>query len=852
MTELVKTHDPMSRGISTYSSALDALNTHSATASSYRNFASEIAALPGSFESPRVVYIFDSNICLSFLRPRERVFMDAAGVSRLFSRGREVAVERMTVRYLFEGLLPGQDGEPIFLAPAHWNELLNRSERLFSDKSRRAAKLKNQITDEKLAQLRSVEGDPHQLVQMAEKLGIARAMQELGDALELARRVEILFGESNEEGRIRGLDQATSPNVFRAWNDARKQVSWRVENDWRRTISEVKREALKERFQGVPASQREAELERLRQATLADASSLALIETLFMVDPLAGGESPQRRYVFVTSDTAIAEASLAQKARLEENGIPVFVQSPALFLPVADYQHFHDTITSQPDTSTTSRETSDKIYEAVSSLRHLPRKHQVSERNRVRTLRENWNYTADLLTLIGNEKFVDDFTGQSDAERVKNTYKLLTYEKIGSAIEQMLQEKMANVSKRHGRVSIEFALELLPERLSPPAESTSDPRAPVHFLAVDVLQPLRDADATECTNWSAFVAELQEDAATDGAKVRRVSEALREIWSSRHGQLPSAAVLLLTAAVLTSAGMWDEALKCANWATAAARKKRRRANSVARQRQGNSRRAQADPIALEASYVSALCQRMSLRNTQQFNLAKDRLNDNVQARSSDRSLPFPHRIANFRDLIEKSTLILTAAVVQSIEAWSIDEDLDEFHTERYFTDEDLADAYQAAIDALEMVVDDLENDYVNTDSSNEDLRLILGLILRARTNILGAEINRHFMPSLQPEAGSLSLIAEAARAIWGIKNDFQSSLPRNRVSQEIYLRVAEFMMADSSSKLDFDDLMRDFAIVLSENASIPDHVEMRNLGIHMRGLAETRGLLLPSRSADVS
>ncbi len=821
-----------------YSQAVDALNHFSHDAVSFRNFVDDVKNTVGAFEKPRVVYLFDSNICLSFLRPSEHVFMEASGVSRLFSRRHQLAVERMTVRYLLEGMLPGQDAEPVFLAPAHWNELIRKATGYITRNENYARKLLNvEITEEKISRMRKAGGDPESLVKVAKELNIALALQELSDALDLARRVEILLGKEDEFGRVRGFGNATSLGIHAAWNEAREVVSWRTEGEWRRCIADVKRESERARINGMPPQEREVERDRLRRSIISDAESLALIETLFLVDPQAGGESPRRKYIFVTSDTGLLEASRRQRSRLAGNGVPEFVHSPALFLPFADYQHFHTTISAIEGSTKTSQETSRKIMEALSSLNFQSFD---TNKRQLPNLRRNWNNAADLLTLIGNERFVQDFSGKDAAEKVQQTFNFLSYDRIGAEVEKKLQSNMGNVTRRHDRLSVKIAIRSLPKKLAPPKVGTSAPRAPIHFLNLDVLKPLREVGLTKSENWHDFISELRDDSHRASELSQRAAEKVLEIWSSKQGQLPAPSDLLLTAALLTSARSWPEALKCANWAAHTARS-RKRSDRLVGAADRRSKSARYDPIEFEARYLSALNLRMSLKSPQQHRTAKDNLSENIQARTGALFQSVSDRLARYRDVIEKATLDLTAAVIQCFEEASIDDDIDQLHAERYFDAEVLANTYQSAIDNLEDAADDLENDFVVLDSPTGEAALALNLALRARSNILAAEINRHFQALLQPEVNSINQIKVAAKYVRDLKSGYPLDIQISRSSRDIYLKVADFILSDQSARSDFEELMDEFSVVKSHNTAIPDSREMESLQNCVKGLAERRG-----------
>jgi len=284
-------------------------------------------------------------------------------------------------------------------------------------------------------------------------------------------------------------------------------------------------------------------------------------------------------------------------------------------------------------------------------------------------------------------------------------------------------------------------------------------RAPVKLIGVDIAAELGYPDVGQAGQ-SAWLEELLRRFRQGHSGDTKVSiiDRMKQHWDDPSH---AAAVQLLASCIFFAVNSWDSARLCAKLCLAHVQDKKHRKLWMR-----------------EARYCEALAIRMQLSSRAQINDAINFLNKNMANQ--------PDKLAMMRDGVERSTLILTAAIVQKIE-----DGLPVIDTQTPFiallpVDGLEAEVAEALAELEEILVQDgRSNDKPLSETSER-------ILLQAQINVLGASIFAKTVGMPIPvHYGEHEKLQEAVR---GLRSRIKASNIKPSMTANIYLLAGQALL----------------------------------------------------------
>lgn len=656
--------------------------------------------------SPEIVYLFDTNVCEAYVRPNGSFHDGRIGFRGLFNKPEAELIDKMWPRLLFEGTLPGQRS-PVLISPEHWDELGHRIKVLLSEQM---DNMMESRLPEAFLKLSNFKGTYTELVAEAEALGLASALASISETVDFGQRVKVLFG-NRQDGRRRLTSLANSEY----WIGASDKVRYEDFAFWSAAINKHRDKH----------HQKQRALEN-------DALTIAYVETMYrMMDTTS-----RAKIVFVTADKAIIYAIAENYGRLSEAGIKNFIRSPDNYMPLVNYRFVEDRLlhaeqlTSDKDTNNFIREVETALQVALDPDLAGDNTYKAGWQS----ARAQWSKAARLLSYAGANYFTEEAS-----PRVEQTRAVLALFQSPDALKTLagqIYETLDNIQEDNARQNTFVALEgLVDEVRSTRSLNRSEwRRAPIRLLDVNPLVSLTSKSTLRVEPFSSmdkFLDWIAEGSGDQGELIQNLIVDINQRWKageSRHE------ALLLAACIYFSARKWASARLCAQIAQAGITRGVRDYRLWER----------------EARFAEALSLRMTLISGREFRSAKLLLNQNLSLPNRD--------LAKERDRLEKGALLLTASVMQAIEYATPFESLGDKQSmleviERSKIADEFDDGFEDTVAATRNIEDGFLSDRSFDEASH--------LIVRGKSNILGALVARHFLPEVSHLVATRENVAEA-------------------------------------------------------------------------------------------
>ncbi|NGM49488.1 hypothetical protein G5B46_07710 [Caulobacter sp. 602-2] len=254
----------------------------------------------------RIRYVFDTNVFLfhADLEDQSNQMEDLASLLGIDTHDPFLeAMERLTADYMFSGRLPGQRGEPAYLASQHFTEIVDRS---YAIERRLSAVLPaDPATRRRIRDILSSGGAaPADRLQELQRLIPKAWLRSLHTQTHFKEVLQTLQGDR----------PSVTPLHHVQWGwEAGRPLEIDVE-DW---------------VQALGQAQPNRDINRSQ-----DARAIATMVDLYRNDVDALFDDRKTIYLFVTTDATILRAVASRITELRSEGIPYFVRTPRDFSPL--------------------------------------------------------------------------------------------------------------------------------------------------------------------------------------------------------------------------------------------------------------------------------------------------------------------------------------------------------------------------------------------------------------------------------------------------------------------------------------------------------------------------------------
>jgi|GEM_PF-4579321 len=717
----------------------------------------------------KIVYIFDTNICETYLTPGRALLPKGRGYDGLFKGDAAQTMERLTARFLFEGHLPGQNKESVFLSPPHWNETIRRLSELEREIKKGISIPIDELTT-RLERLRSYRDKPNDLLTVAEDEGFADVLRKMASAASLNKRLRTLWGDVNfNKPRVRSLDTADF------WSEAVDHINRQDFKFWQLKLAEERKSKGK-------SKKKRQQIRRNDQNLDNDAMTLAAIQALYREHDRATGPNPTLRFLFVTADASLISAVEKNHARLDKEGIHHFVRSPSIYMPFINYEYLHEALFEDEGDFDESEDLISDIRSAVTAvtLSHEDSLPQFSRS--VIDFEQNidrWSRLADLIAIMGTRYFKEDF--EEDQTQVRQIAELFESDEVVEAAIERLNTRILDIRADHTRQLASAAIERLSKRVEVGAMSPQNQelrRAPLRILDADVIAPLKfskNASFKNIKSLEEFLNKLSEKSASDASVAHAAILELKNAWNIKE---IAAETYLLASCIYFSVGSWESAKLCADICIRRLRQ--------AKQFKGVNLR--------EARYCKALSSRMLLTGFDTFNEARFLLTSNM-ADYEKNSLAYE------RDKIERSALVLTACIVQTLDGEMAREPRKGGSSEvdsEFLEELDIPQEFELAVTETRDAVAAVEHSFMGYEDT------AVNIAVQGSSNLLGASIFGFFLNISGTNISSADIENDATK----LTELLSSTGSKPRFTAQLYLKAAELITQPERQKfLEFEQLV---------------------------------------------
>lgn len=662
----------------------------------------------------RIVYLFDTNIAVSYLMQEDRR-RKAMLTSLLKAEAAELSGE-LTYQYIFSGKLPGMDETgTALISPPHWNELI-RKLRERADNFDHGSRARR-ITDDERARLRQAKDRPLELVKVAKSIGLDKIIDQIRAATTLKNRIDATIG---------GLEAPLRPlNRSPLWDKIHDKVQTADKREWEYLITEARSADTRDESENI----------------LNDARTLAVIEALYRENVDAIGEEAGLRFLFVTSNSAIRTAYNRRRSELAADGIPDFIRSPLVYHPLLNFSAMNRALSANNAVSEDVHNVFLDVENAIGALfpqdefadgdtsdERWGRKWNVED-NIMR-----WSSAAESIAAANLRMFLDKNVREPTIQEIAQFFE---NDDLFIAVGKTVRGTIGAIERDHARHMATASFEHLVEKLRQPGGIGQERRAPLSFPSgLDVFQVLRQW-APEALRHIHTLDGLLDQVKRDQRVSDAIALALRKHWDDPSVQLLAAVIYMIV-------GAWDSAVSCADLCIKTA----------------SLRDSHAD-LAREARYCKAICLRMTLGSPREIQQAREALNENLAALRRD-------PLIYLRDMVERSTLMLSACIVQAIEAFSGVMKRRVRPSKPLIEPDQTKAVFDTALRDLDLALENLATDFIGTDG---DPALVAAIIGQAAVNRIGAELFRRYFGE------DISARHEDLERIFAKMEDLLSDLP---------------------------------------------------------------------------
>lgn len=728
-----------------------------------------------------IVYIFDTSVLEAYWRREPNAIGGRYGIDALLTENASRYSSWIALKFLFEHRLPGMEGAA-FLSPAHWNEAFDRLSKLeteirqgFKTKTAGGEKGEKPGVDEaarldaKLKSLLAKSSNPLDLIEEAKKEGLDDDFTKIMAAISSSERVKRLFvnGRSGEAS-VRDLtfcdrywnptDYPVRHEDFRRWNA--KIAMRRAEMDAeRRAAIRPVQQGDGSRHDSPKSDSAKSDNSRNNEN---DAITLATIQALYR-DHKTVGSDVKTLFVFVTPDAALHAAFQDLAPQLAEEGVPYFLRHPQIYTPLLNHMNMSNDATATRygvqklrrvfegvetalDMLFPFAETDQTVAQQIGSLQ-LPLEDNIA----------SWSRTAETICLANSHYILSDIGGEYVS--AENIAKLLSTPDVREAAATSVSGDIALIRDDHIQTMSALALQSLASiKLT---EGAPLYRAPVKLLDIDIPAALGiHVDRRQVRHMAPMDALLRSLSADDTAQFQRIYHDMRNAW---HDPARRAAAQLLASCIYFAVDAWDSARTCAELCHDGLQSAQQRRS----------------PWKREARYCEALAIRMQLRSGSEVTRGRQLLLKNLATA--------PQSLAKLRDMVELSALVLTAAIVQTIE-----DDLQHVSVDTPFINlidrGELSADFEDALQDIDDVLRDLENFETESDDGTATR-----VRLQAETNRLGGLIFHHLIGArLSPEPVDRNAMR---KALQNLEATLDSSRNARSMTARTYTEVAKFLLS---------------------------------------------------------
>lgn len=658
----------------------------------------------------QIIYVLDTSVVEAYWRRDPKGTAGRYGTSRLLDSDVAVFSGWLALKYLMEQRLPGQKDGAVYISPSHWNEALERVERLSAEMRQNFKKAAKQDVSDNIeardlnartaidAAIRELGGvrDPKVILREAGKLGIADTFVQIMRAVSQQERIRRTFQYGrNQQASV--VDLTLCPQYASL---ADRKMSYADFRRWQAAIGRARRRNEQAR------DERGSEKDSSRNIDN-DATTMASIQAMYRGNPETMGDKPTIRIVFITADAAIHEAYDELLGRLEDEGIPFFLRHPDVYSPLLNHVNMSQSTT--PDNFKTLKEVFDRVEEALEPLTNDNDMHSPLAKAYERRLVYNveiWSRNVLTLCLSNSHYVVPDMEG--DYVRAKSLAQLLSAPDVREAAASSVSADISKIRDDHLQTMSLSALEQLGSaRLRHSDDGEREHRAPVKLIGVDIADILgfeRPSEASSVTWLEDLLRGFRKSHSRQTPEL--IVERLREHWDDRDR---GPAAQILASCIFFAVNSWDNAKLCAD---------------ICRRRV--QRRKGAKHWVREARYCEALSIRMQLRSAEDLQRATDLLAKNITDNVDV--------LAGLRDRVEIATLKLTAIAVQVMEK-SLPIDLQFAGSARFVPTEEIMQEFEEATNKLSEAVAAL-----SWSTKFNDPDMAARIRVQAAINLLGAAL----------------------------------------------------------------------------------------------------------------
>lgn len=739
--------------------------------------------------SGEIIYIFDTAVLESYWMREPQSVGGRHGTDALL----EPEVARysgwLALKYLIENKLPKQKRDA-YISTAHWNEALERVRHLETELRRKF------VTDERISadelqsaatQLSGLGDHPSELLKKATNLNIGEIFTKIMQAVSYKERIQRVF--------LRGRNGDPSVRDLSAceyyWGAVGPKVRHQDFRRWHAAISENRRRIEASHGRDTGRSTRNIEN---------DAHTLAAVQTMYRNTPDAIGKEPSVRFVLVTADGAIHEAYAQMNDRLADAGIPYFLRHPHVYSPLLNLANMAHQDLTRPQFEII-RSVFRNVEEALEPLllsydlrTPLARAYLTRLQHYVAV----WSSTVQTICLANSQLVLADTCG--DYVSVDELARILSTPDVREAAAASVSSSIREIRDGHLQVMSLVALESLErarDDLRSAPWSAQGYRAPVKLIGVDIAGTLGYRTETSESH-SAWLENLLHSFRQSNS-VETPSETLARVGTSWNDPARAPAAQLLASCIFFAANAWDSARLCADLCQASIRSRRKKRVWLR-----------------EAKYCEALAIRMKLHSRQEVRRGIEILTQNI-ADNGD-------CLSSVRDRVERATLILTAAITQTIEDYLHQADQDTHFLDLIPRDELSSDVEDALAD-LEEALKQLPR-FAREDGDTTASRIKLQALINRLGGLLYARIMDR--PVINDEIETSDL----GKARIDLLNILKAETIEPSLTANMYLLAAEAVVEEDPaaavrllSFLETDE-------VKSAAKSRPDEREVRFLKAH--------------------
>lgn len=656
-----------------------------------------------------IVYIFDTSVLEAYWRRSPQSANGQYGTDPLLTPDAASYSGWLSLKFLIEHRLPGLKGTA-FISPAHWNEALERVDK-YETEIRNQLKISNVsdlvALDRTFKELLSLADRPAQLIQEAEQRNVGDIFRRIIEAVSSAERIRRIFVEGR--GREPGVRDLTACEYY--WQLSGRTARHQDFRRWHASIAAHREEQEETRKQRDRASSRNNEN---------DALTLASIEAMYRGNPESSGRRPSLKFVFVTPDAVLHRAFRDLWPSLDVAGIPWFIRHPHVYAPLLN----HASMSAQELNGYQLESLKRVFYDVESALEPLFSSKMLSDARHKEVLNQSlsqnidiWSKTVETLCLSNSHYILSDAGGEYAS--AASLARVLSSPEVREAAAASVTGDLDRIRDDHMQVLSVAALDSL-DRVMSNGHGRSIPlrphRAPVKLIGADIPGALgfRPRSERDQENWLDDL--LKRFRTHDSARdIKDIIERMRVTSTEPERQ---AASHLLASCIFFAVDAWDFARMCAELC------QDRLEASLQDGDETKEEKATRHLWLREARYCEALAIRMHLRSADDVLRGKTILIENIAK--------YPRSLPAVRDRVERATLILTAAIVQTI-----DDDVESTPDATPFVDliarSELPREFDEALQDLHDALDDLDN--FDTDGSD---RIIIRIRYQAGINRLGA------------------------------------------------------------------------------------------------------------------